>query len=57
ESGNFISVENLLQPVWIGRYDTKYANGLFDNVMFFNVELSVIEVKNIYELSRWRYQR
>ncbi len=48
ESGNFISVENLLQTVWIGRYDTKYSNGLFDNVMFFNHELNADEVKALY---------
>ena len=48
ESGNFISVENLTAPVYIGRYDTKYANGLIDNVMFFGVELTPEEVKRIF---------
>ncbi len=48
KSGNFISVENLGHDVWIGRYDTKYANGLIDNVMFFNKELSAYEVSRLH---------
>ncbi len=48
ESGNFISVENLTAPVYIGRYDTKYSNGLIDNVIFFNQELNADEVKALY---------
>ncbi|KKL97351.1 hypothetical protein LCGC14_1835340 [marine sediment metagenome] len=48
ESGSFISVENLTAPVYIGRYDTKYANGLIDNVMFFNHILHEDQVKALY---------
>ncbi|KKL56846.1 hypothetical protein LCGC14_2241340 [marine sediment metagenome] len=48
ESGNFISVENLTAPVYIGRYDTKYADGLIDNVIIFNQELNLDEVKALY---------
>ncbi len=48
KSGSFISAENLTQDVWIGRYDTKYANGLIDNVAFFNVELTPAEAKCLY---------
>ncbi len=55
ESGSFESVKNYSQPVWIGRYSANYSNGLIDDVMFFNKELSVIEVKSIYEVTRWRY--
>ncbi len=46
--GSFVAVENLDQAVWIGRYDTKYANGLIDNVMFFNKELTPLEVSQLY---------
>lgn len=56
-AGSFVSVENLTHDVWIGRFSTVYANGLIDNVTFFNKEISTIDAKNIYELSRWRYQR
>jgi len=48
ESGSFISVENLTAPVYIGRYDTKYANGLIDNVMFFGAELTPDEVHILF---------
>ncbi len=48
ESGSFISAENLGAPVYIGRYDTKYSNGLIDNVAFFNVDLTPDEVKRLY---------
>jgi len=54
---NFVSVENLAHAVRIGKYSIKYANGLIDNVMFFNKELSAIETRNIYEVTRWRYSR
>ncbi len=42
-------------PVWIGRGDIDYANGLIDDVMIFNVEKSASEVKSIYEVTRRRY--
>lgn len=32
-----------------------FFDGLFDDVMIFNKEFSAVEVKNIYEVSRWRY--
>jgi len=44
----FVSVENLTAATWIGRYDTTYADGLIDNVMFFSIELTPIEVKQLY---------
>ncbi len=48
EVATFVAVENLTHAVWIGRYDTVYANGLIDNVMFFNIELTIDEVKRLY---------
>lgn len=44
----FVAVENLAAPVYIGRYNTSYANGLIDNVMFFDKELTPLEVKYLY---------
>ena len=44
----FVAVENLEKDVWIGRYSEKHSNGLFDNVMFFNQELNLDEVKALY---------
>lgn len=32
-------------------------NGKMDDIMFFDKELTAIEAKNIYEVTRWRYQR
>lgn len=57
-SGGFTGVE-------AGGYDPRlgfvgpvdYAGGLIDDVMFFNIELTAIEVRNIYEVTRWRYQK
>jgi len=46
--GTFSGVENLTAPVHIGRYDTLYANGLIDNVTFFNKELTAHEVSRLY---------
>ncbi len=47
-AGSFVAVENLAQSVWIGRYSANYSDGLFDNVMFFNKELSPLDVKLLY---------
>ncbi len=46
--GSFVAVENLDQAVWIGRYDTKYTDGLIDNVMFFSSALTKGEVDILY---------
>ncbi len=46
--GLFVAVENLEKDVWIGRYSEKHSNGLIDNVMFFNQELNLDEVKALY---------
>ena len=46
--GLFVAVENLEKDVWIGRYSDKYSNGWFDNVMFFNQELNLDQVKALY---------
>ena len=48
KSGSFISAENLDAPVYIGRYDTKYSNGLFDNVVIYNRVLTANEVHKLY---------
>jgi len=47
-SGTFVAVENLNSPVYIGRYSTTYANGLIDNVVFFNKELAPDEITLLY---------
>jgi len=47
ESGAFVAVENLTHAVWIGRYHTNYANGLIDNVMFFDKELTARQVMKL----------
>lgn len=47
-AGSFVAVENLAHAVWIGRYDTTYANGLIDNVMFFSHILHEDSIKALY---------
>ena len=56
-AGAFVEVSVQQHNVWIGRYDAGYANGLIDDVMIWKKELSAVEVKNIYETTKWRYQR
>jgi len=48
ESATFVSIENLTHDVWIGNYNGTYANGTIDNVMFFNKELTPLEVQRLY---------
>ena len=42
--GSFVAVENLDHAVWIGRYTTKYSDGLIDNVMFYKSALTANEI-------------
>lgn len=53
--GNFESVRNDTADVYIGRYDSSYANGKIDDPMIFNTEKSAAEIKSIYEVTRGRY--
>lgn len=48
-AGSFVAVENdLSHDVWIGNYNNaNYANGLIDNIMFFNKELTPDEIKRL----------
>ncbi len=46
--GTFVEVEPFAQPVWIGRDRNEYANGKFDNVMMFGIELTPEEVRRLY---------
>lgn len=48
ESATFVAVENLTGPVWIGYDGTNYANGIFDNVTIFSIELTQDEVNILY---------
>jgi len=53
--GLFVAVENLTAPVYIGRYDTKYANGQIDDVRIYTTARTAAQVKDFYEQTRWRY--
>jgi len=46
--GSFVSAENLTAPVRVGEYNGTFANGLIDNVRFWNKELTPLEVKYLY---------
>ena len=55
---SFVAIENDLgHAVWINRDAATYGDGYIDDVMFFSKELTAIEVKNIYEVTRWRYSK
>lgn len=47
-SGSFVSIENLGGNVTIGKSVALYLNGTIDNVMFFNKELTALEVQLLY---------
>jgi hypothetical protein len=51
-AGSFTAIEDLNHDVWIGRYDSAYANGLIDNLMFFGIALSQSEVSQLYAAGR-----
>ena len=55
--GALVSCRDTNTVVSIATANSTYAVGLIDNVMLFSTELSAIEVKNLYNHSRWRYQR
>jgi len=48
--GSYVAMENLTSDVYIGRYDSNYADGSIANVGIWNRELSASEVESIY----WR---
>ena len=57
-AASFVAIENDLgHAVHLNRDAATYGDGYIDDVMFFNIELTAIEVKNIYEVTRWRYQK
>lgn len=47
-ASSFEGVENLTHAVWVGRYNTGYANGVIDNVMLFAKELTIDEIQILY---------
>ena len=46
--GTFVSIRNAAADVYIGRYSVTYADGLIDNVIIFNTELNIDQVKALY---------
>ncbi len=57
-AASFVATENDLDhAVWLNRDAATYGDGYIDDIMFFNKELTAIEAKNIYEVTRWRYQK
>lgn len=47
-AASFVAVENLTHAIWIGNYAGTLTNGLVDNIMFFNKELTLGDVKALY---------
>ena len=53
--GVFAVAEDLAGKVRIGEYDGSYADGRIDDVRIFTTEQTAVQVRNLYELTRWRY--
>ena len=49
------STANNASDLDIGRVTAAYFDGIISEVRLYNRVLNAVEVKNIYELSRWRY--
>ena len=47
-SGSYVAMENTIQPVQIGRYDSTYAQGKISSARMWNIELSPSEVLDEY---------
>lgn len=56
DASNFVEVEDGAHAVWIGRYEDTYANGKIDDVLIYTKVLTAVQVKDIYNLQRHRYQ-
>lgn len=51
-SGTFVAAENLTHAIWIGTEGANCANGVFDNVRFFNKELTGIQVMKLADFKK-----
>ena len=47
-SGTYVAMENTIQPLYIGKVKTSYADGNIDEVSVFNSELSASDITSIY---------
>ncbi|HDQ23000.1 MAG TPA: LamG domain-containing protein [Candidatus Uhrbacteria bacterium] len=48
-SGSYTAMDDLAADLYIGRYNTKYANGRIDDLKIFNRELTANEIMEMYE--------
>lgn len=49
--GSFLEVEDgLAHAVWIGKYDATKADGLFNNVRIFTIELTARQVRKLFDI-------
>ena len=55
KNGTYVAMENLTHDVWIGRYDTTYAEGQISNFKIFNRELSTAEIELLYDREKAGY--
>lgn len=47
-SGTFTNVDNSNEDVWIGKYDISTAEGIIDNLVIYNTELTEAQVISLY---------
>lgn len=53
--GTYGAMSDGTAPFYIGRHASNYTDGLIDDIRVFKKELSIAEIKSIYESTRWRY--
>ena len=51
-TGTYTAMDDGTAPVWISQYADSYSNGLIDNVMIFNTELTPTQVSSLYNSGR-----
>ncbi len=51
----FITVDAAAGNVRIGELDGTLSNGMIDDVRIYTTERTAVQVRNFYELTRWRY--
>ena len=55
-SGTYVGMENLTSNVWVGRYNTSYADGLIDECRIYNKELSSTEISKNYKHQKGKHK-
>ncbi len=52
---SYVAMESLAADLFLGRYNTEYANGKLDDISIFNRTLTADEVRSLFSTSKQRY--